>query len=92
MTTMTKDRAPRPQVAPRAEMRTTLYPRALTQHAAAQYLSVSVRYFRDNVHVEPKSVNNAEPGKKPLVRYRIEDLDAWLDECAGMKPNARVAR
>jgi hypothetical protein len=53
--------------------------RAFTQRAAAAYLGVSVRYFRDNVHVEPVPVGPVKPGVRPLLRYLREDLDALLD-------------
>jgi hypothetical protein len=63
----------------------TLQPRGLTQRAAALYLGVSVRWFRDNVHVEAKPVGRPVPGAKPFLRYRREDLDAWMDQCAAVK-------
>ncbi len=68
-------------------------PRGLTQRAAADYLGVSARWFRDHVHVEAKPVDLPRPGTKPVLRYRIEDLDAWMDRCAAVKPdpNQRAA-
>jgi hypothetical protein len=53
--------------------------RGFTQRSAAQYLGVSVRYFRDHIHVEPVPVGEVRPGVKPLLRYLREDLDAILD-------------
>lgn len=71
-----------------------LQPRGLTQRAAAEYVGVSVRWFRDHVHVEAKPVGRLAPGKKPLLRYRIEELDAWMDTCAQVKadPNQHQRR
>lgn len=66
-------------------MMVTLQPRGLTQRAAAKYMGVSVSYFREHVHVEPKPIGRPEPGKKLLLRYRIEALDAWMDQCAEVK-------
>jgi hypothetical protein len=43
-------------------------------------MGVSVRYFRDHVHVEPVPVGDVRPGVRPLLRYLREDLDAVLDE------------
>jgi len=71
-----------------------LQPRGLTQRAAARYLGVSVTYFRMHVHVEAKPVGRPEPGRKPLLRYRVEELDAWMDACAAVKaaPQMRGTR
>lgn len=64
-----------------------LQPRGLTQREAAAYMGVSVRWFRDHVHVEARPVGRAVPGKRPVLRYRLEELNAWMDSCAAMKPN-----
>jgi hypothetical protein len=71
------DRAPRASVA--------AWPEYLTQVLAADYLSVSDRWFRDNVHVQPVPVGEPKPGKKPVLRYRRVDLDAWVQRCATFK-------
>lgn len=71
---------------------TTVQPRGLSQRDAARYLGVSTRWFRDHVDVEAKPVGHPEPGKKPLLRYRIEELDAWMDACAAVKPARQPAR
>lgn len=63
----------------------TLQPRGLTQREAAAYIGVAVSTFRKEVHVEAKSVAKSVPGKKPILRYFIEDLDQWMDECAAVK-------
>jgi hypothetical protein len=52
--------------------------RGLSQQEAARYLGVSVRWFRDHVHVEP--VPYPSRGDRPLLRYMREDLDALLDQ------------
>lgn len=46
-----------------------------SQVDAARYLGVSVRWFRDNVHVEPIPVGPVSADRRPLLRYRREDLD-----------------
>jgi len=61
------------------------WPRGLTQKEAAEYCGVSASWFRENVHVEAKPVGMPKPGEKPVLRYRIEDLDAWLDDCAALR-------
>ena len=63
----------------------SILPRGMTQKAAAEYLGVSVAWFRANVHVEAKPVSAPRPGEKPVLRYRREELDAWMDECATVK-------
>lgn len=54
--------------------------RGFTQKEAARYMGVSVRYFREHVHVEPVPVGPVTPGVRPLLRYYREELDAVLDE------------
>lgn len=63
----------------------TIHSRWLTQLGAAEYLSVSPVYFRANVHVQPKPVCKPAPGKKPVLRYDIVELDAWVESCAAVK-------
>lgn len=53
--------------------------RGFSQKEAARYVGVSVRYFRDHVHVEPVPVGDVRPGVRPLLRYLREDLDAMLN-------------
>jgi hypothetical protein len=60
--------------------------RGLSQVEAAKYLGVSVRWFRDHVHVEP--VPYPSSGDRPLLRYMREDLDALLNQ---WKQNRRTA-
>jgi hypothetical protein len=76
--TRTQRLAVQAQPAP-GEGRHTAY---LTQAAAAVYLGVSVRYFRDQVHVAPVPIGIPRPGKRPTLRYRVADLDAWVVKCA----------
>lgn len=61
----------------------------LTQVAAAAYLGVSVRWFRDNVTVLAVPVGKPRPGKRPLLRYRTADLDAWVASCASYRQPSR---
>jgi hypothetical protein len=50
----------------------------LTRHEAASYLGVSLRWLEGNTSL-PK-VDIAQPGaKRPTWRYRIADLDAWME-------------
>lgn len=53
--------------------------RLLSQVEAARYLGVSVRWFRDNVHVQPIAVGVVMSDRRPLLRYRREDLDVVVD-------------
>lgn len=64
-------------------------PAYLSQVEAARYLGVSVRWFRDNVTVEAVPVGLPRPGKRPLLRYRTADLDAWVASCASYRQPAR---
>jgi hypothetical protein len=67
-------------------------PRGLSQKNAAAYLGVSPRWFRDNVHVNARPVGETRPGRKPVLRYRREELDAWMDHCATYRmPRAKTA-
>lgn len=61
----------------------------LTQVGAAAYLGVSVRWFRDNVTVEAVPVGRPRPGKRPVMRYRATDLDAWVARCASYRQPSR---
>lgn len=72
-------------------MVTAVHPRGLTQRAAAKYVGVSVATFRKEVHVEAKPVGRPRPGVKPILRYRLEELDAWMDACAAVKREKREA-
>jgi hypothetical protein len=66
------------------------WPQYMSQVQAAAYLGVSVRWFRDNVDVQPVPFGRPRPGKKPLLRYRRNDLDAWVERCRTYKlPKAR---
>jgi hypothetical protein len=51
-------------------------PAYLEQRAAAAYLSVSIRYFRDFVNVRPRELPGY--GRKPVLRWAVADLDAWM--------------
>lgn len=59
--------------------------RWLSQRAAARYMGVSISFFRENVHVQPKPVMQPIPGKKSLFRYDVDELDAWVLACASVK-------
>jgi hypothetical protein len=61
-------------------------PRYLPQKAAAAYLGVSVRYFRDHVDVKPKTYPGR--GKKPVLRWSTLDLDAWTERVSDPKSRA----
>lgn len=56
--------------------------RLFSQVQAARYMGVSVRWFRDNVHVQPIAVGPVSSDKRPLLRYRGEDLDAVIESWA----------
>lgn len=56
--------------------------RLFSQKDAAHYLGLSVRYFRDHVHVEPIPVGDTSADKRPLLRYTRESLDAVADAWA----------
>lgn len=57
----------------------------LSQKHAAQYLDLAVSVFRKEVQVEPKPATRPRPGKRPLMRYRIADLDAWMESNASYR-------
>lgn len=54
--------------------------RGFSQKDAASYMGVSVRWFRDNVHVEPVPAGPVRPGVRPLLRYLKEELDAVMNQ------------
>lgn len=56
--------------------------RLFSQVEAARYLGVSVRWFRNNVHVEPIAIGVVMADRRPLLRYRREDLDALVEQWA----------
>lgn len=60
----------------------------LNQKDAAAYLGVDADYFRVHVHVEPFVLPTK--GKRPAIRYRVADLDAWMDKLKD--PRARATR
>ncbi|HTE45153.1 MAG TPA: hypothetical protein VK636_07910 [Gemmatimonadaceae bacterium] len=64
-------------------------PAYVKQKAAAAYLGVSVRYFRDCVDVRPKEL----PGTRtrPMLVWAIADLDAWVARVSDPKSRARKA-
>jgi hypothetical protein len=66
-------------------------PAFLRQHEAAAYLGVSVRWFRDNVDVAPVTLGRTKPGRKPLLRYAVTDLDAWVVRCASFRLTRKKA-
>lgn len=53
-------------------------PAYMSQVRAAEYLGVSVRYFRDHVEIEPVPFPGS--GNKPVERYARVDLDAWAEK------------
>jgi hypothetical protein len=59
----------------------------LRQKAAAEYLGVSIRYFRENVDVEPKQLPGR--GKRPLLVWSMRELDAWVERVSGPKSPAK---
>ncbi len=59
----------------------------LRQKAAAEYLGVSVRYFREHVDVEPKQLPGR--GKRPLLVWSAKELDEWVDR---MNPTTKRVR
>lgn len=61
-------------------------PAYLSQKDAAAYLGVSVRYFRDHVDVRPKELPGR--GDRPLLRWAVADLDAWVVRVSS--PRSRV--
>jgi hypothetical protein len=65
-------------------------PAYLRQWEAARYLGVSVRWFRDHVHVEALPIGKPAPGRKPVLRYRVADLDAWVAACAAYRQPRRL--
>jgi hypothetical protein len=51
----------------------------LTRQEAARYLGVSLRWLEGNMSL-PK-VDIAQPGaRRPTWRYRVADLDAWMEK------------
>lgn len=80
-TPLPTDRAPRAAVA--------AWPEYMKQWQAAAYLSVSDTWFRDNVQVQPVPLTMPKPGKKPVLRWRRSDLDAWVERCATFKLRVR---
>lgn len=52
--------------------------RLFNQVEAARYLGVSVRWFRDHVHIEPIPVGVVMADRRPLFRYTRDDLDALV--------------
>ncbi|WP_344309362.1 helix-turn-helix transcriptional regulator [Brevibacterium samyangense] len=56
---------------------TALTPSVVDEHAAAEYIGVSVGWLRNNRRsaVTPPFLKYG--GK--LVRYRVADLDRWID-------------
>lgn len=65
-------------------------PAYLRQWEAARYLGVSVRWFRDHVTVAAVPIGRPVPGKKPVLRYRVADLDAWVASCAAYRQPRRI--
>jgi hypothetical protein len=57
----------------------------LSQEKAAFYLDMSVAKFRRDVKVIPRPAEPPRAGKKPLMRYRIADLDAWMESNASYR-------
>lgn len=58
-------------------------PRLLNEKEAALYLGVSVALLRQSRMKNPPPRSTTGPAFckfRKIVRYRIEDLDAWLDE------------
>lgn len=56
--------------------------RWLKQYEAAHHLGLSVSEFRASVDVEPRPVTMPKAGEKPVLRYFVEDLDAWVERCS----------
>jgi len=52
--------------------------RLLAQPEAAAYLGVSVSYLRAS-NCPKRLLPGTGPKGKPLVRYRLSELDAWAD-------------
>lgn len=63
-------------------------PAYLRQQAAAAYIGVSARYFRDHVDVRPKELPSS--GRRPLLVWAVRDLDAWVERVSD--PKSRPAR
>lgn len=59
----------------------------LNQLEAAEYLGVSVRYFRDFVDVRPKELPGR--GKRPVLRWCAADLDGWVTRVSDPKARMR---
>lgn len=62
-------------------------PAYVKQKAAAAYLGVSVRYFRDHVDVRPKELPGR--GRRPMLVWSIAELDAWVARVSDPKSRAR---
>lgn len=74
-----------PNPLPTERARVAAWPEYMKQWQAAAYLSVSGTWFRDNVDVPPVPIDLPKPGKKPVLRWRRGDLDAWVTRCATYK-------
>lgn len=61
----------------------------LTQKEAARYLGVSVRYLQQRAEVRRTLLPGHGPTRRPLIRYRRADLDAWVQ--AVNDPKRRIA-
>lgn len=67
---------------------TIVNPAYLSQRAAAAYLGVSTRYFRDHVAVRPKELPGS--GNRPVLRWAVADLVAWVEHVSN--PKSRLSR
>lgn len=63
----------------------------LTQSEAAKYLSVSVRYLRMRSDVKVTELPGHGAAHKPLIRYRVKDLDAWVDDLTATASKRKTA-
>jgi hypothetical protein len=68
-----------------------VWPEYLKRWQAAAYLSMSETTFGEEVDVAPIPVTIPRPGKKPVLRYRRADLDAWAMKCATYRLKKRGA-
>jgi hypothetical protein len=62
----------------------------LRQKDAAAYLGVSVRYLRARKDIKTTTIPSVE-GTRPLLRYRVADLDAWVNHYNTVQKHKRVA-
>ncbi len=62
-------------------------PGYLRQKPAAAYLGMKERWFRDNCPVPPKTLPGN--GTKPVLVWRVAELDAWVESCADPKSRKR---